>query len=160
MNKKRWILLAALVTFAVVGFSMVSHAGRHFPNLMAMGHMYRLNLLSEELGLTDDQRAALKNLVRSHRQEIQPIVKAVIAKKRALQEFVLAENPDPAAIRQASADLGNAIADAAVLGSSLAQKAQSILTPDQFDQFREMRQNRQKVFDETLREWQEKHPAF
>ena len=60
-------------------------------------------------------------------------MKAVIAKKRALQELVLAENPDPAAIRQASADLGNAIADAAVLGSSLAQKAQSILTPEQFN---------------------------
>jgi Spy/CpxP family protein refolding chaperone len=160
MKKKRWIILAGLITLAVVGFSMVSHAGRHFPNPMALGPMYRLNLLSEELGLTDDQRAALKNLVRSHRQEIQPLVKAVIAKKRALQEFVLAENPDPAAIRQASADLGNAIADAAVLGSSLAQKAQSILTPDQFNRFREMRQNRQKAFDASLREWQEKHPAF
>jgi Spy/CpxP family protein refolding chaperone len=160
MKKKRWIILAGLITLAVVGFSMVSHAGRHFPNPMALGPMYRLNLLSEELGLTDDQRAALKNLVRSHRQEIQPLVKAVIANKRTLQELVLAEKPDPAAIRQASADLGNAIAEAAVLGSVLAQKAQLILTPDQFDRFREMRQNRQKVFDETLREWQEKHPAF
>ena len=160
MNKKRWIFLAGLITLAVVGFSMVSHAGRHFPNPMPLGHLYRLNLLSEKLGITDDQRAALKNLVRSHRQEIQPIVKAVIAKKRALQEFVLAENPDPAAIRQASADLGNAIAEAAILGSALAQKAQSILTPDQFNRFREMRQNRQKVFDETLREWEGKNPAF
>jgi Spy/CpxP family protein refolding chaperone len=160
MKKKRWILLAGLITLAVVGFSMVSHAGRHFPNPMALGPMYRLNLLSEELGLTDDQRAALKNLVRSHRQEIQPTVKTVIAKKRALQELVLAENADPGAIRQASADLGQAIAEAAVLGSTLAQKAQSILTPDQFNRFREMRQNRQKVFDETLREWQEKNPAF
>lgn len=160
MNKKRWIFLAGLIILAVIGFSMVSHAGRHFPNPMALGHMYRLNLLSEELGLTDDQRAALKNLVRSHRQEIQPLVKAVIANKRTLQELVLAEKPDPAAIRQASADLGNAIAEAAVLGSVLAQKAQLILTPDQFDRFREMRQNRQKVFDETLREWKEKHPAF
>jgi Spy/CpxP family protein refolding chaperone len=87
-------------------------------------------------------------------------VKAVIGKKRALQEFVLAEKPDPAAIRQASADLGNAIAEAAILGSALAQKAQSILTPDQFNRFREMRQNRQKVFDETLREWEGKNPAF
>ncbi|MCX5912659.1 MAG: Spy/CpxP family protein refolding chaperone [Deltaproteobacteria bacterium] len=160
MKKKRWILLGGLIILAIIGFSMVSHAGRHFANPMAMGPMYRLNLLSEELGLTDDQRAALKNLVRSHRQEIQPLVKAVIAKKRTLQELVLAEKPDPAAIRQASADLGNAIAEAAVLGSVLAQKAQSILTPDQFNRFRTMRQNRQKVFDETLREWQERNPAF
>jgi Spy/CpxP family protein refolding chaperone len=160
MNKKRWILLAGLIILAVIGFSMVSHAGRHFPTTMALGHMYRLNLLSEELGLTDDQRAGLRGLIKNHRQEIQPLVKAVIDKKRALQELVLGENSDLGAIRQASADLGSAIADAAVLGSALARQAQSILTPDQLNRFRAIRQNRQKVFDETLREWQEKNPAF
>jgi len=160
MRKKWWILLGGLIIVAVLGFSVVSHAGRHFSNPMAPGHMYRLNLLSEELGLTDDQRVALKDLIKNHRQEIKPLVKAVIAKKRALQELALGENPNPAAIRQASADLGNAIAEAAVLGSSLAQKAQSILTSEQVTRFREMRQNRQKAFDESLREWQERNPAF
>jgi len=161
MNKKKWwILLGGLIIVAVIGFTVASHAGRHFSNPMALGHMYRLNLLSEELGLTGDQRAALKDLVKNHRQEIQPLVKTVIAKKRALQELALGENPDPAAIRQASTDLGNAIADAAVLGSELAQKAKSILTPEQLNRFREMRQNRQKALDESLREWQERNPAF
>jgi Spy/CpxP family protein refolding chaperone len=160
MKRKRWILLGSLIIIAVLGFGVVSQAGRHFSNPMALGHMYRLNLLGEELGLTDDQRAALKNLVKNHRQEIKPLVQAVIVKKRALQEIALAENPDPAAIRQASADLGNAIAEAAVLGSSLAQKAQSILTPEQVTRFREKMQNRQKAFDESLREWQERNPAF
>ena len=160
MKRKRWILLGSLIIIAVLGFSVVSQAGRHFSNPMAPAHMYRLNLLSEELGLTDVQRVALKDLIKNHRQETKPLVKAVIAKKRALQELALGENPDPAAIRQASADLGNAIAEAAVLGSSLAQKAQSILTPEQVTRFREMRQNRQKAFDESLREWQERNPAF
>jgi len=160
MNQKRWILLAALTALAVIGFSMVSYAGRHFPAQMAFGPMYRMNLLSEELGLTDNQQAAIKKLFKHHRQEIQPLVKTVIAKKRALLELVLAENPDQTAIRQASADLGQAIADAAIQSSLLAQQAQSLLTPDQLRQFREIRQNRQKAFDETLREWQAKNPAF
>jgi Spy/CpxP family protein refolding chaperone len=94
------------------------------------------------------------------RDEIKPLVKAVIAKKRALKELVLGEDPDPAAIRQASADLGNVIAEAAVLGSSLAQEAKSILAPEQLTRLREMRQNRQKAFDKSLREWQERNPAF
>ena len=81
MKKKQWILLGGLTILAVIGFSVVSHAGRHFANPMAMGPMYRLNLLSEELGLTDDQRAALKSLVRSHRQEIRPLVKTLIAQR-------------------------------------------------------------------------------
>ena len=160
MKKKWWIIMGGLVITAVIGFSGISHAGRHFPIPMGLGHMYRLNLLSEELGLTEDQRAALKDLIKNHRHEIQPLVKAVIAKKRALQELALGEDPDPAAIRRASADLGNAIAEAAVLGSSLAQKAKSILTPEQLARLREMGRNRQKALDESMRAWQERNPAF
>lgn len=160
MKRKRWILLGSLVIIAVLGFSVISQASRHFSNPMALGHMYRLKLLSEELGLTEDQRAAIKDLIKNHRQEIKPLVKALIVQKRALLEIALAENPNPAAIRQAADELGKAIAEAAVLGSSLAQKAQSILTPEQVNRLREMRQNRQKAFDEALREWQERNPAF
>jgi Spy/CpxP family protein refolding chaperone len=160
MKKKWWILLGSLVILAVIGFAVVSHAGRHFSKPMGLGYMYRLNLLSEELGLTGDQRAALKDLIRNHRDEIKPLLKSVRAKKRALQGLVLGEDPDPVAIRQASADLGTAIAETAVLGSSLVQKARSILTPEQLTRLREMKQNRQKAFDESLREWQERNPAL
>ncbi len=160
MKKKWWIFWGGLVITAVIVFCGLSHAGPHFPMPMGLGPMYRLNLLSEELGLTDDQRAALKDLIKDHRKEIKLLVKTLIAKKRALQELALGENPDPEAIRQASTDLGNAIAEAAILGSSLAQKAKSILTPEQLTRLREMRQNRQNAFDESLREWQQRDPAF
>jgi Spy/CpxP family protein refolding chaperone len=160
MKRKWWLLLGSMFIIAVIGFTGVSHAGRHLGNPMGLGHMYRLNLLSEELALTEDQRAALKDLIRNHRDEIRPLVKAVIAKKRALQELVLEENPDPAAIRSASADVGQAIAEAAVLGSSLAQKSRSILTPEQLTRLREMRQNRKKASEESRREWQPRNPAF
>jgi hypothetical protein len=106
MKKKWWILLGSLVIIAVIGFTVVSHAGRHFSNPMGLGHMYRLNLLSEELGLTDDQRTALKDLIKNHRQEIKPLVKTLIAKKRALQELALGEDPDPGAIPPGLSRLG------------------------------------------------------
>jgi Spy/CpxP family protein refolding chaperone len=157
MNKKRWILVGVIILVVVGGLSLVSYAGRHFPGPMGLGPMYRLNLLSEELGLTDDQRAALKNLFKEHRKDIQPLAKMVMDRRRVLMELVLAGNPDSAAIRTASADLGNAIADAAVGASSLVQKAQAILTPEQLTRFREMKQNRQKAFDDSLREWQERN---
>ena len=77
-----------------------------------------------------------------------------------MKELVLSEKPDPGAIRQASADLGNAIADAAVQASVLAKEARSILTPEQMERFKALRQHRQKVFDETLREWREQSGGF
>jgi Spy/CpxP family protein refolding chaperone len=155
MTKKRWILAVVLVALVVVVFSMVSYAGRPFPGWMAMGHMYRMNMLFDELGITGDQRVALKKLFKEHRKDIQPLSEGVMIKGRALRELILAGTPDQAAIRQASAELGNAIADAAVQASVLAKEARSILTPEQLEQFKEMRQHRQKVFDETLREWRE-----
>jgi hypothetical protein len=56
MKKKWWILLGSLVIIAVIGFTVVSHAGRHFSNPMGLGHMYRLNLLA--VGTLDDQAAS------------------------------------------------------------------------------------------------------
>ena len=160
MTKKRWILAVVLVALVVVAFSMVSYAGLLSPGGMAMGHMYRMNMLFDELGVTGDQRAALKKLFKEHRKDIQPLVEGVMVKRRALRDLILAEKPDQAAIRQASAELGNAIADAAVQASALAKEARSILTPEQVERFKEMRQHRQKVLDETLREWREKGDGF
>jgi Spy/CpxP family protein refolding chaperone len=155
MTKKRWILSAVLAALAVFVFGMVSYAGRPFSGGMAMGHMYRMNMLFDELGITGDQRVALKKFFKEHRKDIQPLAEGVMIKGRALRELILAETPDQASIRQASAELGNAIADAAVQASVLAKEARSILTPEQIEQFKEMRRHRQKVFDETLREWRE-----
>ena len=160
MTKKRWILTAVIVAPVVVLLSMVSYAGRPFPGGMVMGHMYRMNLLFDKLGITGDQRLALKKLFKEHRKDIQPLAESVMAKGRALRELILAEAPDQGAIRQASADLGNAIADAAVQASALAKEARAILTPEQVERFKEMRQHRQKVFDETLREWREQSGGF
>ena len=160
MTKKRWILTAVIVALVVVVLSMVSYAGRPFPGGMAMGHMYRMNRLFDELGITGDQRLAFKKLFKEHRKDIQPLAESVMAKGRALRELILAEAPDQGAIRQASADLGNAIADAAVQASALAKEARAILTPEQVERFKEMRQHRQKVFDETLREWREQSGGF
>ncbi len=77
-----------------------------------------------------------------------------------MRELVLAGTGDEAAIRQASAELGKAIADAAIQASVLAKEARSILTPEQLEQFKKMRQHHQKVFDETWREWREQNPGF
>ena len=160
MTKKRWILAVVVVPLVVGVFSNVSYAGRIFSGGMVMGYMYRMNILFDELGITGDQRIALKKLFKDHRKDIQPQAEGVMIKGRALRELILAETPDPAAIRQASAELGNAIGDAAVQASVLAKEARSILTPEQVERFKEMRQHRQKVFDETLREWREQSGGF
>ena len=160
MTKKRWILAVVMVGLVVVGFGTISYARSHSWGGMALGRMYRLNMLCEELGLTGDQRAALKKIFKEHRKDLQPQAESVMAKGRALRELILAEAPDQTAIRKASADLGNAIADLAVQASVLAKEARSILTPQQVERLREMGQRRQKVFDQTRHEWQRQNQEF
>jgi Spy/CpxP family protein refolding chaperone len=153
MTKTRWNLALVLVILAVVGFSLFSCVGRHSADRISLALMYRMNMLFDELGLTGDQRVALRQLFNEHRKELQPSVEEVKAKGRVLRDLILAETPDQEAIRKASGDLGNAIGEAAVQTSSLVKEARSILTPEQLERVKEMRQRRQKVFQETLHEW-------
>ena len=160
MTKKRWILALVLTVLVVVGFPLFSYAGRHSADRMTLGRMYRMNMVFDELGLTGDQRVALKQLFNEHRKDLQPLVEGVKAKGRILRELIMAETPDQEAIRKASVDLGSAIAEASVQMSALAKEARSIVTPEQLERVKEMRQRRQKVFHETLHEWGDQGREF
>ncbi len=83
MTKRRWILALVLVILGVVGFSLFSCVGRHSADRMSLARMYRMNMLSDELGLTEDQRTALKQLFREHRKDLQPSVEEVKAREGA-----------------------------------------------------------------------------
>jgi Spy/CpxP family protein refolding chaperone len=160
MTKKRWILALVLVVLVVGGFSLLSCAGRHSADGMALGRMYRMNRVFDELGLTEDQRVALKQLFVEHRKDLQPSVGEVKARGKVLKELIMAETPDEAAIRKASVDLGSAIAEASVQISALAKEVRLILTPEQVEKAKELRQRRQQVFHETLRDWGDRGSEF
>ena len=153
MTKRRWIFALVLVMLVVVGFSLLSCADRHSADRMALVRMYRMNMLFDELGLTGDQRVALKQLFSERRKDLQPSVEEVKARGGALVDLIMAETPNQEAIRKASGDLGNAIAEASVQISALATEARSILTPEQVEKAKALRQRRQNTFRETLHEW-------
>ncbi len=158
MIRKRWVLAAIVVALVILGLSVLSHAGRHCRERMTLGHRYRMNMLFDELRVTDDQRVALKKLFKEHRKDLQPAMEAVRAKGGVLRELILADSPDEAAIRQAAAELTKTIGYLAVQASTLTKEARSILTPEQVERLKEILQHRQKVFDETLRDWREQNP--
>jgi Spy/CpxP family protein refolding chaperone len=144
----------------VFGFSLFSFAGRHSADRMTFGRMHRINMLFDELGLAEDQRVALRQVFIEHRKDLQPLIGEVKARGRVLRELIMAETPEEEAIRKASLDLGNAIGEAAAKTSALAKEARSILTPEQVEKAKELRQRRQKVFRETLHEWGGQGSAF
>jgi Spy/CpxP family protein refolding chaperone len=103
------------------------------------GNIGRLLVLRSELNVTDAQREQIVGVVKSHRQEIQPVAKAILEKKRELREAVIFKPGDEQAIRKAAENLGKAIADAAVVASRVIGQAKGALTVEQLERIRQYR---------------------
>lgn len=112
--------------------------------------------LRQKLGLSQQQRTEIHGIVTAHRDEIRPIPKDVAAKRKALREAVLGEPSDEQAIREAAKSLGDAIADAAVVASKVVGEVRPVLTTEQVETLKELRQQRDEAvggfLDEMLPE--------
>jgi Spy/CpxP family protein refolding chaperone len=110
----------------------------------------------EKLGITEEQREEIRGIVVSHAGEILSHVRALVNAHRDLREEVL----DPAAgereVRLAGADLGKALSDACVRLADLLSQVRPVLTDEQVEEAREMRQQRLEKRRELVDRWLEK----
>jgi len=116
------------------------------------GHFGRIKQLRQDLNVTAEQRGEIKGIVSEHKQELREAAGEVIAAKRALREATLAENPDEAKIRAAADTLGDAIGDAAVIGSKVAGDARGVLTSEQIAMLEQARVDGEAAVDQWLSE--------
>jgi Spy/CpxP family protein refolding chaperone len=116
------------------------------------GQFGRLLTLRSELDLTTEQKESIHKIVANHRQEIVTVMKPVAEKRRALREATIATNPDEKAIRAAASDLGNAMGDAAVLGSKIKAEVVTVLTPEQKQKVDEFRKHADAAVDHFFQE--------
>jgi len=98
---------------------------------MISGNLGRLLVLRSELNVTPEQKAEVRQIVASHRQEIVATVQSVRAKRVALRDAVLAQEADEAAIRSAADELGDAIGEAAVKAAKLKAQLAPVLNAEQ-----------------------------
>lgn len=103
------------------------------------GNVGRFLVMRSELNITDEQRKEIRARLKSHRSEIQTVIKSLMDKRKALRETVLNKAGDETSIRAASADLAKSIGDAAVLASKVIAEIRPTLTPDQLNRVQEFR---------------------
>ncbi len=153
MNGKRILVVCVLTAF--VATASVTAWGLHsgIPGIVAKsgclfnspvkrlvaGHVGRLLVLRSDLDITDEQKEKVSALVKSRLDEIVPIAKTVIDKRRALREAVLKEPVDEKAIRSAALDLTKSIGDASVLASRVIAEARPVLTAKQVKLIRDFK---------------------
>ena len=84
-----------------------------------------------QLDLSEDQRAQVKQVMDSHRAELQAIGEKLRAAHKAQQDAVTAAQFDEQAVRTQAAELATLTADAAVLQAKVHSEVFAVLTPEQ-----------------------------
>jgi protein CpxP len=105
--------------------------------MMGIGPAFR------QLDLTDDQKAQLKTIAQSHREEFKAAGDKARAAHDGMAALVQADAIDEAAIRAKSADIAAADADMMILTAKVRKEAMQILTADQLTKLKELQARHQ-----------------
>ena len=142
--------LAAAAAF-IAGVSLAPSGASAFMGAdgppMAAQHFRRI---ATELGLSAQQKQDIKAIFQNDRTQFQPLLKQLVAERRALRTLIQADTIDEAAIRAQSAKLAAVQADLAVQGAHVGQEVRKVLTPEQVRKFRELQAKMDRKRDEML----------
>ena len=103
-----------------------------------MGPML-LERMGEEVGINDEQKAKIKEIMEQHKTEGRAAMEKLGAERQALQKLITADTLDEKAIRNQAAKFSSLEADAAVDRAKIGQEIRAILTPEQQEKTKEMR---------------------
>ena len=130
---RRSILVVATAgAVAVTGLFAGRLSAGAFPHRMRgdfVPHMFAH--ISRALDLTQDQKTKIKDVLRSHADEIKTQMQASAASRRTLHDAVVAQPIDEAAIRAAAQRVGQTQGDGAVLFAKIRGEVEPILTAEQ-----------------------------
>jgi periplasmic protein CpxP/Spy len=103
-----------------------------------------------QLNLTEQQRAQVRSIMESHQQEFRANGERMREAHRALHQVVTAPTVDESAIRAASSNLAEVMADGAVLRARVHSEVYALLTPEQRQRATELRQQFEQRRDQRL----------
>jgi periplasmic protein CpxP/Spy len=92
-----------------------------------------------QLDLTDDQKAQLKSIAESHRDEFRAAGEKARAAHDGMQALIEADAIDEAAIRAKSAEIAAAEADVMILNAKVRKESMQVLTTEQLAKLKELR---------------------
>lgn len=127
--------------------------GRHGPG--PGGPLGEFRMMAERLGLTDAQKAQIKSILQSHKDEWKALADRAATAHKALQDAVTADPIDDELIRQRSAAVAAVQADVAVARAHTRAEILQVLTPDQQAQAKALHAKMQ----DRVQQWRKRGPA-
>jgi Spy/CpxP family protein refolding chaperone len=145
------VVVAALGGTAALAGSVVWAHGRERPH--AWGHgpfgmWHHAHDSLRQLDLTDDQQAQIKGVLRSHANEFHEILDRLEAEHETVREMSDQETVDEAAIRDRVRQAADPLGDLAVLHARAHQEIATILTPEQRQKAKTLRQEMRSQMQE------------
>ena len=119
---------------------------------MMMGELGRAMMLRAELNVTDEQREQMHEIGRAHKDEFVAVMKPLMDAKRRLGEAVRANEVNENAVRTASAQVGVALADVALLRARVGREMRAVLTPEQLQKIDEFINTHDAAMDGWLQD--------
>ncbi len=158
---KRHLLIGGLIvgslaslTYAAVPAATAQFGGGQWAQTplgkMLSGNLGRMLTLRSELGVTEEQRQQLREVIKSHRSEIAGTVKSLHDARTNLRDSVMKTDASESEIRSAATTLGNAIANAAVQRAELRKEIAPIFTAEQQQLVRESLAENDAAVDKFL----------
>jgi protein CpxP len=99
----------------------------------------------QQLDLTDDQKAQLKSIAESHRDEFREAGLKLGTAREAMRTLIEAETIDEGAIRTKAQEAAAAEADLAILNAKVRQQSMQVLTSEQQAKLKELRDSRERL---------------
>ena len=153
-NIRRSVLIAAGIgALAVAGL----FAGRLFAHQMG-GHFHGGSMaprmfqhMAQELDLSDAQQAQIREILKSHADEIEAHVKSGMDARRALHDAILIQPTDEGTIRLRAQELGNVHGDGAILCAKIRAEVWPILSGEQQQKLAGLHLRMREHGDEALK---------
>ncbi len=91
-----------------------------------------------QLGITDAQKDQVHTILRKYQPTVEPMIRKLVAERRALRELIHADTIDEKAIRKQAANVAGIAADLAVQRAHVVHEIKPVFTDEQLEKLAEM----------------------
>lgn len=144
IRKLSVLLVAVVMLVALAGLAQAqkpgSRPGRERPSQEEM-----INRMISRLDLTDEQQKQMKQIHLEHAEQTESLREQMETAQGRMNDLVDADEFDEAAIREAAGELAEVQTELFVTRAEMQQEIRGILTPEQYEQLKEMRNRHQSM---------------
>jgi protein CpxP len=153
-----FVVIAGIGSAAALGGQIAqANQGKEYSHEMAEGfhhcggyhhgRHHRFEKMAATLGLSEQQKAKIKDIFKQNRQQAEAVHAKLFTEKRNMRTLVQADKTDEAAIRAEATKIAGIEGDLAVQRAHMIHQMRAVLTPEQQAKFKTMQQERQSKFE-------------